>query len=225
MALVKQGAFTDDFTALADKPSKTAAEMKALFQSQPAELKVTLNNLIDALEAVTDSASGADQIGMTPITETGAANTVQEVVEALITRLKAVTDSASGADLIGMTAITETGVAATVQSIVEALITRLKAVTDSASGADLIGATAITSLGAPATVQAILEALAPMTTQGDILYQGASAPARLAKGTAGQILTMNTGATAPAWATATDAVSPLSEYLCWMDGRGARRLV
>lgn len=40
-----------------------------------------------------------------------------------------------------------------------------------------------------------------MTTQGDIIYQGASAPERLAKGTAGQVLTINTGATAPEWTT------------------------
>jgi len=40
-------------------------------------------------------------------------------------------------------------------------------------------------------------------TQGDILYYGASgAPSRLAKGTAGKVLTMNSGATAPEWATA-----------------------
>lgn len=38
-----------------------------------------------------------------------------------------------------------------------------------------------------------------MTTEGDIIYQGASAPARLAKGTAGQRLQMNAGATAPEW--------------------------
>lgn len=37
---------------------------------------------------------------------------------------------------------------------------------------------------------------------GDIVYwSGTDTPARLAKGTAGQVLTMNTGATAPEWAT------------------------
>jgi hypothetical protein len=41
--------------------------------------------------------------------------------------------------------------------------------------------------------------LGVMTTQGDIVYRGASAPARLAKGTAGQALLMNSGATAPEW--------------------------
>ncbi len=41
-------------------------------------------------------------------------------------------------------------------------------------------------------------------TQGDILYYGASgAPTRLAKGTAGQVLKVNSGATAPEWSTVT----------------------
>ena len=41
----------------------------------------------------------------------------------------------------------------------------------------------------------------PMSTQGDIIYGGASGtPTRLAKGTAGQVLTMNSGATTPEWA-------------------------
>jgi hypothetical protein len=40
----------------------------------------------------------------------------------------------------------------------------------------------------------------PMTTQGDTIYGGASGlPTRLAKGTAGQVLQMNSGATAPEW--------------------------
>jgi len=43
----------------------------------------------------------------------------------------------------------------------------------------------------------------PMTTQGDVIYGGTSgAPTRLAKGTAGQVWTMNAAATAPEWATA-----------------------
>jgi hypothetical protein len=40
-----------------------------------------------------------------------------------------------------------------------------------------------------------------MTTQGDLVYRGASAPERLAKGTAGQQLRMNSSATAPEWYT------------------------
>lgn len=39
------------------------------------------------------------------------------------------------------------------------------------------------------------------SVQGDTLYRNASDWVRLPKGTAGQVLTMNTGATAPEWAT------------------------
>ena len=42
---------------------------------------------------------------------------------------------------------------------------------------------------------------ATLTTQGDILYRDASGNQRLPKGTAGQSLIMNAGATAPEWGT------------------------
>lgn len=43
----------------------------------------------------------------------------------------------------------------------------------------------------------------PMTTQGDIIYGGASgSPTRLGIGTAGQVLKVNAGATAPEWGAA-----------------------
>ena len=41
-----------------------------------------------------------------------------------------------------------------------------------------------------------------LTTAGDVVYKGASALTRLAKGTASQVLTMNSGATAPEWSDA-----------------------
>ena len=40
-----------------------------------------------------------------------------------------------------------------------------------------------------------------LTTQGDILYRDGSGLQRLAKGTAGQVLKMNTAANAPEWGT------------------------
>jgi hypothetical protein len=40
-----------------------------------------------------------------------------------------------------------------------------------------------------------------LTTQGDVLYRDGSGLQRLAKGTAGQALVMNSGATAPEWGT------------------------
>lgn len=44
--------------------------------------------------------------------------------------------------------------------------------------------------------------LAPTTTEGDMIYRNATVNTRLAKGTAGQVLQMNTGATAPSWGKA-----------------------
>jgi hypothetical protein len=40
-----------------------------------------------------------------------------------------------------------------------------------------------------------------LTTAGDVLYRNATVPVRLGIGTAGQVLTVNSGATAPEWAT------------------------
>jgi hypothetical protein len=63
------------------------------------------------------------------------------------------------------------------------------------------GAAAIRTLGS--SVDTTTKALNPSTTAGDIEYRTATANtnARLAIGTAGQVLTVNSGATAPEWAT------------------------
>ena len=51
-----------------------------------------------------------------------------------------------------------------------------------------------------------------VTTAGDIIYRNGSSPTRLAIGTAGQVLKVNSGATAPEWATAsTGAVTLISQ--------------
>ena len=41
-----------------------------------------------------------------------------------------------------------------------------------------------------------------VTTAGDVIYRNATVPTRLGIGTAGQVLTVNSGATAPEWTTA-----------------------
>lgn len=46
-----------------------------------------------------------------------------------------------------------------------------------------------------------------MTTEGDIIYQGASAPTRLAKGTGKQVLRINASATAPEWVANTRGIA------------------
>jgi hypothetical protein len=152
-------------------PTTPASEtaVRELFQELHNQTRDYLNALAAVLNSTTDGASGADNIAMTAITETGAAATVQAIVEALVTRIKAVTDGAAGADLVGMTAIADTGAAATVQAVIEALITKIKATTDSASGADLVGATQITAESGT-TVQGILEWLYAQLT-GIVLGQ------------------------------------------------------
>lgn len=79
------------------------------------------------------------------------------------------------------------------------------------AGAHAASAIANTPAGtiAATTVQAAIDELdtekiakAIGTTAGDIIYwTGAGTPVRLPKGTAGQVLTMNAGATAPEWQT------------------------
>jgi hypothetical protein len=52
--------------------------------------------------------------------------------------------------------------------------------------------------------------LQTLTTQGDMLYQGASIGQRLPIGTAGQVLKVNSGATAPEWANESGAVTSVN---------------
>lgn len=62
------------------------------------------------------------------------------------------------------------------------------------------GASAIRTLGS--SVDTTVKALNPGTTAGDLdYYTAATTKARIAKGTAGQVFTMNSGATAPEWQT------------------------
>lgn len=67
------------------------------------------------------------------------------------------------------------------------------------------GAAAIRTLGS--SVDTTTKNLNPETTLGDIAYRSSTAnvKTRLALGTAGQVLRVNSGATAPEWATATSA--------------------
>jgi hypothetical protein len=63
------------------------------------------------------------------------------------------------------------------------------------------GALAIRTLGS--SIDTTTKALNPETTTGDLAYRSATAnvKTRLALGTAGQVLTVNSGATAPEWAS------------------------
>jgi hypothetical protein len=76
---------------------------------------------------------------------------------------------------------------------------------DTPDDTDLVkdGAAAIRTLGS--SVDTTTKALNPSTTLGDIEYRSATANTntRLALGTAGQVLQVNSGANAPEWATPT----------------------
>jgi hypothetical protein len=67
--------------------------------------------------------------------------------------------------------------------------------------------TSITTAAVPASVKSAYDladgaiAKSTVTTAGDIIYRNATVPTRLGIGTAGQVLTVNSGATAPEWAT------------------------
>jgi len=67
----------------------------------------------------------------------------------------------------------------------------------------LTGTVAIANGGTgQTTATAAFDALAPTTTQGDTMYYNGTDVVRLPKGTAGQALVVNSGATAPEWGSA-----------------------
>jgi len=87
------------------------------------------------------------------------------------------------------------GVTTTIEDI------RLYDADDTAIG-DMLGSNNLSDVSTASTA---LTNISPATTQGDIIFRGASIHERLAKGTAGQVLTMNAGATAPEWQTPSGA--------------------
>jgi hypothetical protein len=76
----KLESFTQKVSDLADKPSLNPTELKAQFDAAPDEVRVYLNNLIDALKLTTAGDSGAKNIGVTTISGvTG--NDIQTLLE------------------------------------------------------------------------------------------------------------------------------------------------
>ena len=109
----------------------------------------------------------------------------------------------AGAVTIGINAATTSVVGAvqlsdstsTTSSVLASTPTATKAAYDLAN-------TANTAAGAAQTTANNAIAKSTVTTAGDIIYRNATVPTRLGIGTAGQVLQVNSGATAPEWATA-----------------------
>ncbi|PKG42764.1 Lcl C-terminal domain-containing protein, partial [Psychroflexus sp. MES1-P1E] len=96
----------------------------------------------------------------------------------------------------------------------------------------VLGTTATTALAGDTTVDINAGGTNITTyTQGDILYAtSATALTKLPKGTAGQVLTMNTGATAPEWVAATTATYAIGDthqggIIFYLDASGKHGLI
>lgn len=66
--LTKITALTNLIETLADRPTMSAAELKQYFDSQPEQIRVAFNALIDSLGSSTTGDSGAHNIGSAVIT-------------------------------------------------------------------------------------------------------------------------------------------------------------
>jgi hypothetical protein len=114
-------------------------------------------------------------------------------------------------DITGITAtspLTGGGTSGAVTvGIQDALTTQKGAVqlSDSTSTTSSILASTPTATKAAYDLANAAIAKSTVTTAGDIIYRNATVPTRLAIGTAGQVLKVNSGATAPEWANASAA--------------------
>jgi hypothetical protein len=93
LAITKMGSFTLDWTTKATKISGQATDMKTWMNTRSEDIKTYINStLIPALEATTDGASGANQIGVTTISGYSGAN-VQAVLEEMATVIAQILES------------------------------------------------------------------------------------------------------------------------------------
>ena len=84
-------------------------------------------------------------------------------------------------------------------------MTKARDLANSAAAFAAVSATELAFVdGVTSAIQTQIDATIPkslVTTAGDIIYRNATVPARLGIGTASQVLRVNSGATAPEWAT------------------------
>lgn len=94
-----------------------------------------LEDLVSTLQAVANGSSGADFLGMTAITEAGAGETVQSVVEGIVTWLKAV-GAAGDLGATAFTGISATTIQTQIEAVYAAIVTSSGDVTGPASATD-----------------------------------------------------------------------------------------
>ena len=93
MALIdkKITVYVDNIVDLSDRPNEngvSADQLKAIFDGRgDKEIKDSINGIVDDLVSNVDGASGADQIGATPVKD-GGAETVQGIIEELDTDIQ-----------------------------------------------------------------------------------------------------------------------------------------
>lgn len=108
MAFTKMGNFSFNHSGQPETLPYAAEDAQAKFDSRANELKAAFNRVVDLLNATADGASGADNVGMTPIAGLGTAANVQAQMESMkgLVDGKAASDDLSG--LAGTGRTTET---------------------------------------------------------------------------------------------------------------------
>jgi hypothetical protein len=163
------------------------------------------NSMATAIDAKGDliAGTGADTFARLA---TGTAGQVLAVNTATATGLEWITPNPGDITAVNVTApITGGGASGAVTIGVSAASTAASGVvqlSDSTSTTSSVLASTPTATKSAYDLANAAIAKSTVTTAGDIIYRNATVPVRLGIGTAGQVLKVNSGATAPEWATA-----------------------
>jgi hypothetical protein len=176
--LSKTSATDMDFTWIAnDQGDITAVNVTAPITGGGSSGAVTIG-----VSAASTAAAGVVQLS-------DSTSTTSSVLAATPTAVKAAYDKASTAATTSVAGIVQLSDSiSTTSSVLASTPTATKSAYDLATTANTTANAAI--------------AKTTVTTAGDVIYRNATVPTRLGIGTAGQVLTVNSGATAPEWATA-----------------------